>query len=50
MEETSIRNIRNLTQEEINQLIEDMLRRGWVVKKIGKEAIHFARPVMEYTQ
>lgn len=50
MEETSIKDIRNLSQEEINHLIEDMLRRGWMVKKMGKDAIHFTRPVMEYTQ
>lgn len=50
MEEISIKSIRGLNQEEVNQLIDEMARRGWSVKAIGKEAIHFTRPVMEYVQ
>lgn len=48
MEETCIKSIKNFTDEEIAQLIVDMQQRGWQVKKLGKEAIHFSRLVAEY--
>lgn len=48
MEETCLKSIKNFTDEEISQLIVEMQLKGWSVKAIGKESIHFCRPVKEY--
>lgn len=48
MEETCIKQIKGWTEEEISQLIVDMQSRGWYIKAMGQEAIHFARVIKEY--
>lgn len=48
MEETCIKSIKGWTEEEISQLIVEMQLRGWSVKAVGREAIHFGRTIKEY--
>jgi hypothetical protein len=48
MEETCLKSIKGFTDEEISQLIVEMQLKGWFIKAVGKEAIHFARLIKEY--
>ncbi len=48
MEEACVKSVKGWTDEEISQLIVEMQLKGWSVKVIGKESIHFYRLVKEY--